>query len=113
MGNSASSEEGGGSSPASGRQGESPPNGARSASASDSIDTDRDISLSEQQQDMGYWQMAKVMYGELVNAIIRPPRAEYDLEDLGPRIFKFCGKTFQRTDFRLINDRRMQHDFYP
>jgi hypothetical protein len=38
---------------------------------------------------------------ELVKAIIRPPRAEYDLTHLGPRNFEFCGKRFKRGDFEV------------
>ena len=36
-----------------------------------------------QQQSVGYMDMLRNGYGELVNAIIRPPRAEYVLADLG------------------------------
>ena len=32
---------------------------------------------AEEQKKMGYFQMAKLGYQELVNAIIRPPRADY------------------------------------
>ena len=35
------------------------------------------MSAKEQQKKMGYIQMAKLGYQELVNLIIRPPRAEY------------------------------------
>lgn len=34
-----------------------------------------------------------------MNAIIRPPRAEYEDSHLGPQAFTFCGKNFKRTDF--------------
>ncbi|CBJ29857.1 conserved unknown protein [Ectocarpus siliculosus] len=44
-------------------------------------------------------------YQELVNAIIRPPRARYEVEALGPVEFEFLGKAFKRLDFRLLNDR--------
>ena len=44
-------------------------------------------------------------YDELVNAIIRPPRAEYDIERLGPKEFSFCGKQYMRTDLVLVNQR--------
>lgn len=52
--------------------------------------------------------MIKQGYNELVNAIIRPPRCQYDMEQLGPVYFEFCGKTFQRRDFELINNRGMK-----
>lgn len=59
----------------------------------------------DQQQQMTYYQMAKAGYQELVHAIIRPPRAEYDLQELGPERFQFQGKAFRRTDFELMNPR--------
>ena len=34
---------------------------------------------------MGFMSMVTQGYGELVNAIIRPPRAEYEVADLGAR----------------------------
>ncbi|KAL3827186.1 hypothetical protein ACHAXA_006741 [Cyclostephanos tholiformis] len=50
-------------------------------------------------------QMAKTGYQELVNAIIRPPRAKYSEEHLGPPAFSFLGKRFTRTDFTLQTKR--------
>ena len=50
----------------------------------------------EQPQQMGYWEMAKVGYQELVNAIIRPPRAEYEEQHLGPKKFNFGGEQVRR-----------------
>ena len=35
------------------------------------------ISEAEKQQKLSYFQMARLGYQELVNAIIRPPRADY------------------------------------
>ena len=52
-----------------------------------------------------YWEMASNGYAELVNAIIRPPRAEYDMADLGPASFEWHGRHFQRVDFELVNPR--------
>lgn len=59
----------------------------------------------EDPKKMGYVAMAKMGYQELVNAIIRPPRAEYKEETLGPPAFLFCGKRFTRTDFALKTKR--------
>ncbi|CAM9743204.1 unnamed protein product [Chrysoparadoxa australica] len=56
-------------------------------------------------EEVGYWQMAKQGYQELVHAIIRPPRAQYSISDLGPTSFAFMGKKFKRTDFQLLNPR--------
>jgi len=44
-------------------------------------------------------------YMELVRAIVRPPRAEYVLDDLGPQIFKLRGKMYERTDLEIVNQR--------
>lgn len=54
---------------------------------------------------MSYWEMAKVGYQELVNAIIRPPRAQYDVEHLGPEYFEWHERFFQRHDLELVNPR--------
>lgn len=66
----------------------------------------RSSSQSQQQQQQqgsigSYVQMAKNGYQELVNAIIRPPRAKYHEENLGPPAFSFLGQKFTRTDFTL------------
>ncbi|KAL3811571.1 hypothetical protein ACHAXA_006856 [Cyclostephanos tholiformis] len=54
---------------------------------------------------MGIYQMAKLGYQELCNAIIRPPRSDYPLEALGPEEFDFCGERFVRRDFGVVNER--------
>lgn len=46
-------------------------------------------------------------YDELVKAIIRPPRAEYGIEELGPAQFDLAGVTFERDDFELQNSRAL------
>ena len=45
------------------------------------------------------------LYNDLVNAIIRPPRAAYHDNDLGPVEFTYGGTLFIREDLRLINKR--------
>jgi len=55
----------------------------------------------------GYWQLFREGYDELVKAIIRPPRAEYGIEELGPARFDLAGVTFVRDDFELQNDRAL------
>lgn len=62
----------------------------------------------ESQTQPSYFQMAKQGYQELVHAIIRPPRCEYSEHHLGPSLFKFCGKNFQRTDFDITNSRNLK-----
>mmetsp|Transcript_19978 Transcript_19978/g.29604 ORF Transcript_19978/g.29604 Transcript_19978/m.29604 type:complete len:514 (-) Transcript_19978:153-1694(-) len=59
----------------------------------------------DEPKKLSYIQMAKLGYQELVNAIIRPPRADYKDESLGPPAFSFCGKRFTRTDFTLMTKR--------
>lgn len=59
-------------------------------------------------EQLSYWQMIKQGYQELVNAIIRPPRCTYDVAQLGPNSFDYCGKTFERKDFDLTNQRGMK-----
>ncbi|KAK7230474.1 palmitoyl-(protein) hydrolase [Aureococcus anophagefferens] len=55
-----------------------------------------------------YWDMASNGYQELVNAIIRPPRAEYDMDDLGPASFEWHGHAFQRVDLELLAEELVQ-----
>lgn len=66
---------------------------------------DAAASAAEEQKKMGYFQLARLGYQELVNAIIRPPRADYKEEALGPPAFIFCGRRFTRTDFALKTKR--------
>lgn len=40
-------------------------------------------------------------YSELVNAVIRPPRAEYSISELGPNALKWGGRHFIRSDFHI------------
>jgi len=42
-------------------------------------------------------------YKELVNSIIRPPREEYTMEDLGEKKFQIRAKNYYRKDINLIN----------
>lgn len=48
------------------------------------------------------YQLAKQGYEEVVRAIIRPPRSEYDEEDLGSRSFAYKGVSFIRLDFEVV-----------
>jgi hypothetical protein len=64
------------------------------------IDDDDD---DEGSKRLSYWGMVKGGYNELVNAIIRPPRAEYDDKVLGPPSFTVEGKLFVRDDLTLVN----------
>jgi pimeloyl-ACP methyl ester carboxylesterase len=53
----------------------------------------------------GYYSLVKDGYQELVNAIIRPPRAQYEVSELGPQRFRFGGVDFVREDMQLTNVR--------
>jgi len=63
--------------------------------------------MTDEERKLSYMQMARIGYQELVNAIVRPPRAEYKMEALGPPAFNFCGRRFTRTDFALKTKRGM------
>lgn len=60
----------------------------------------------EAANQLSYWYLIKHGYNELVNLIIRPPRAQYELEDLGPASFAFGSQQYQRRDFSVVNDRQ-------
>ncbi len=42
-------------------------------------------------------------YSSLWKGVIRPPRCEYDVQDLGPKVMKIGDKKVQRTDFEVEN----------
>ena len=46
--------------------------------------------------------MARRGYEQLVNAVIRPPRATYTQSQLGPAEFSFLGQRFARDDVELL-----------
>nr|CCA19146.1 serine protease family S09X putative [Albugo laibachii Nc14] len=52
---------------------------------------------------LGYWYLLKNGYNELVHLIIRPPRARYQIKDLGPTQFPFLGSLYERLDFQVLN----------
>lgn len=62
----------------------------------------------EASSQLSYWYLIKHGYTELVHLIIRPPRTDYDQEDLGPDEFNFAGRAFVREDFTVVNDRRQK-----
>ena len=43
-------------------------------------------------KEPGMFAQLSLGYDQLVNAIIRPPRAQYEIQHLGPREFTFCGE---------------------
>jgi len=54
-------------------------------------------------------EMAKKGYEQLVHAIIRPPRAHYKMEQLGPAHFSFLGRRYQRDDVELLSSNTTQN----
>ena len=63
--------------------------------------------IDNKTSNTGYVEMIKDGYQQLVNVIIRPPRAMYDVsQHLGPSQFSFYDDTqIQRTDFTVLNER--------
>lgn len=63
-----------------------------SSSSISSQQQEQEISAAAQQQKkLSYFQMARLGYQELVNAIIRPPRADYKVR-VDNLIFIFCSR---------------------
>ena len=50
-------------------------------------------------------QQIQQAYEQVVAAIIRPPRTNYEPYHLGPPRFEFLGRTFVRIDFVVFNSR--------
>eukprot|EP00928_Gymnodinium_smaydae_P036374 TRINITY_DN25437_c0_g1_i2.p1 TRINITY_DN25437_c0_g1~~TRINITY_DN25437_c0_g1_i2.p1 ORF type:complete len:502 (-),score=89.49 TRINITY_DN25437_c0_g1_i2:90-1469(-) len=64
---------------------------------------------AEPEESLGIGEGLAKGYEELVNAIIRPPRTQYDpAKSLGPAEFRHCGKRFVRQDVELVNSRRLK-----
>ena len=100
MGNKSSTSKGSGS------RGTAPNShvSAGSQSQSGGDGNDGDVAAPEGVKP-GVWQQAKLIYNEMVNAIIRPPRAQYTVDMLGPREFSINGTQFGRDDLVLVNER--------
>ena len=47
-------------------------------------------------------------FSQLVKAIVRPPRAEYQMAELGPARFEYGGVTFIREDMSFTNPRGLK-----
>lgn len=73
---------------------------------SDSVNS----SHQHKNQKKSYYTLIKQSYQALVNAIIRPPRCSYEMSQLGPCSFNFCGKLFERHDFCLRNPRGLKFE---
>jgi len=64
-----------------------------------------DDALLEHAPRLTYLQVVRGGYNDLVNAIIRPPRAEYSVQMLGPETFHVEGRVYERHDLELMNSR--------
>lgn len=56
---------------------------------------------------MAFFSTVTEQYAELWKAVIRPPRDNYAIKDLGPTVFSIENRTYQRTDLCLTNPRGM------
>ena len=56
----------------------------------------------------GYVAAAREGYEAIIAAIIRPQRATYALDELGPPAFTFRGRRFERSDFTVVNPRGLR-----
>ncbi|CAK9078062.1 unnamed protein product [Durusdinium trenchii] len=54
---------------------------------------------------MSFFSKLYEQYTELWRAVIRPPRDQYEIKDLGPAVFSIENRTYQRTDLSLKNPR--------
>eukprot|EP01035_Chromulina_nebulosa_P065584 gene65584-89715_t len=73
-------------------------------------DSIADTNSNSKNNKKSYYTLIKQSYQALVNAIIRPPRCDYDVSQLGPCSFNFCGKMFERVDFSLVNPRSLKFE---
>ena len=83
---------------------------ARSASAADAADYTSDDAREEPAVAGGpnVLYLLRHGYSAVVDAFIRPPRVTYDVAELGPPLFDFRGRRFQRTDLTLKNARGLK-----
>ena len=63
---------------------------------------------------MSFFKKITTGYSELWKAIIRPPRDEYEQDDLGHEVTRLGNMMITRTDIELVNDRnlRLQCSFF-
>merc|ERR1719145_339053 len=76
-----------------------------STSSTRSLNSSRSGSTASSRRKPSMWTQLKNGYGDLVNAIIRPPRASYEVSDLGPASFRVSGRQFERRELQIRNPR--------
>ena len=52
---------------------------------------------------MGDNEKVELSYSALWRSIIRPPRDDYSLDQLGESVFVYRGKTYIRKDYNIID----------
>ena len=77
----------------------------RSSPKADRVKNNTNATPPRKHSKLSYLQLAKLGYQELVHAIIRPPRSNYEVTSLGPQEFTFCDVRFTRKDFSVRNGR--------
>ena len=88
------------------------PRGSRSRTASSaaraSMSGRDDFEDGPLVEDGGFFGALWEAYDSVLRLIIRPPRARYDLGELGPAAFRFRGARVERVDFELRNARGLK-----
>ena len=56
-------------------------------------------------QDESYWDLFEKGFDMAVRSMLRPPRQQYRIDQLGPRHFYFGGRRFYRECIVLENDK--------
>ena len=79
--------------------------GKNETNASQSVPTTETTNSKPNNKLAQHMELARKGYEQLVNAIIRPPRASYKTSHLGPSSFSFLGTTFTREDLSLLTER--------
>jgi hypothetical protein len=59
------------------------------------VQQEQEMEAAQQQKKLSYFQMARLGYQELVNAIIRPPRADYKVRVVLREEDDFCSAAFR------------------
>ena len=75
---------------------------------SENVTTNNNNDSTSRSSVFSFFSSIKRSYNSLINSIIRPPRAEYTIDALGPSEFKVKGEKFIREDFTLNNSRNLK-----
>ena len=85
------------------------------AAAAASTETAGSGGAGDEDEPMSLWRQLRALpsalsqgYDDLVQAVIRPPRAQYDNRALGKTAFRIGVQAFERFDFELVNERGLK-----